>query len=191
MSDSRRAFLWKGLLEVAFIGVGVFLGMAADQWRTDRQHREQARAALERFKSEIELNRGAVEKVKDYHAETRTRIAAYLDPKTRNQTELHLSGIQPAVLEQTAWDLALATQALADLDQALAFELTRVYGLQRRYQGLSSGVIQAMYLRPPAQDMTAFLQSLKVYYDDAIVYEPAMLESYGRVLPLIDRALKD
>lgn len=33
--------------------------MAADQWRSDRQHREQARDALQRFKVEVETNQAA------------------------------------------------------------------------------------------------------------------------------------
>ena len=192
MSSPQRALVWKGLLEVIFIGFGVFLGMAADQWRTDRQHRDQARDALQRFKVEIEHNKAAVEEVEDYHVRAREGIAAYLDPKTRAAANVNMPrGWQPARLEHTAWDLALATQALADIEGAPAFELAQIYGLQQQYLDLTEGMTQAMYLRPPSENLTGFLHSVKVYYDDIVRIEPALLDSYGRILPLIDRALKD
>jgi hypothetical protein len=191
MSESRRAVVAKALLEMVLVGFGVFLAMTADQWRSDRQHREQARAALQRFKVEIEANKAAVEKVADYHVRIRRDIVAYLNPKTRAASNLRLEGVMPAMFEHTAWDLALATQALADIDASLAYELTRVYGLQQLCVGLTSGLTQAMYLRPPSADLTAFLQSLKVYYDDMVIHEPALIEMYSRILPLLDGALKD
>ena len=191
MSESRRSWWAKPLLEMVMIGLGVFLGMAADQWRTDQQHREQARQALLRFKVEIENNRVAVANVKDYHVATRAAIIKYLNPDTRAASALDLQGIQPANFERTAWDLALATQALAEIDPAVAFELTRIYGAQQTYAGLTNGIIQAMYVRPPEAGWVPFLQSLKVYYDDLIGLEPELLKMYAAVLPLIDRSLRD
>jgi len=189
-AGGRRALL-KALLEIVLVGAGVFLGMAVDQWRTERQQRAQALEGLRRFKIEIENNRAAVANVADYHVRLRAEIEKYLDPKTRPNSNIQMRGIQPVRFEQTAWELALATRALADIDPAIAFELTRVYGLQQSYTGLSTGMLQAMYLRPPDGDWPAFLQSLKVYYDDVIALEPMLLERYGVVAPMIDRALKD
>ena len=184
-------FVWKALLEVVLISAGVFLGLAAEQWRSNAQHREQAHAALQRFRTEIQSNQAAVNKVKDYHATARQTIAAYLDPKLRSTVSLRMQGVQPAVFEHTAWDLAIATQALADIDDVLAFELARIYGMQEQYNGLSRGLTQAMYMRPPSQELEPFLHSVKVYYDDVVMYEPALSTMYEKVLPLLDKALRD
>ena len=35
--DPRRALVWKALLEVVVISTGVFLGLAAEQWRSNAQ----------------------------------------------------------------------------------------------------------------------------------------------------------
>ena len=191
MSSPQRALVWKGLLEVIFIGFGVFLGMAADQWRTDRQHRDQAHDALRRFKTEIEANRAAVMKNQDYRARIRKDITAYLDPKLRPTVNLQMEGTKPVNFEHTAWDLALATQSLADIDSTLAFELARVYGQQQIYTSLTGGLMQAMYLRPPSENLTAFLHSVKIYLDDIVEFDPGLVKMYDEVLPLIDRALKD
>jgi len=191
MSDPRRALVWKAVMEIALVAIGVFLALMADQWRSERQHREQARDALQRFKVEIETNQAAVAKVVEYHATTRTAIAGYLDPKTRDATKLQLAGIQPVVFEHTAWDLALATQSLADIDPPLAFELARLYGMQQMYAGLTGGLMQSMYLRPPSEDLPKFLHSVKIWLDDIVIHEPALAGNYEQILPMIDRALKD
>jgi hypothetical protein len=189
---SVRSTIVKSVFEMILVGVGVFLGMAADQWRTDQQHKTEAIEALRRFKVELENNRAAVANVKDYHVTLRGEIIKYLDPKVDRKTvSLRMSGIQPVTFEHTAWDLAIATQWLAEIDPKIAFELTRVYGMQQSYAAQTSGILQALYLRPPEGDLVAFLQSLKVYYDDVIGYEPALLERYAAVLPMIDSALRD
>ena len=191
MASPQRALVLKGLLEVVFIGFGVFLGMAADQWRTDRQHRDQAHDALQRFKTEIETNRAAVMKNQDYRARIRKDITAYLNPKLRPTVDLQMEGIKPVNFEHTAWDLALVTQSLADIDSSLAFELARVYGQQQIYTSLTGGLMQAMYLRPPSENLTAFLHSVKIYLDDIVEFDPGLVKMYDEVVPLIDRALKD
>jgi hypothetical protein len=191
MTDPRRALVWKALLEVVLISAGVFIGLAAEQWRSDRQHRDQAHQALQRFKTEIEANRAAVTKNQDYRARIRKDITAYLDPKLRPTVDLQMEGIKPVNFDHTAWDLALVTQSLADIDSRLAFELARVYGQQQIYTSLTGGLMQAMYLRPPSENLTAFLHSVKIYLDDIVEFDPGLVKMYDEVLPLIDHALKD
>ena len=187
MSDPRRAMIWKGIFEVILITIGVFLAMEVDQWREHRQRQQQARATLQRFRTEIQTNQAAVQKVQAYHDKVRTLVAAYLDPKTRAAADLHLEGVQPVVFQHTAWDLAIATQSLADIEPDLAYELARVYGLQQMYEGLTTGLT---YLRPPSEDLTKFLHSLKIYLDDIVIHEPALAANYQQILPLIERALR-
>src|SRR5262245_2876788 len=54
-------------LEVGLISVGVFLGLAGEQWRESSRRHELAEASLRNFRAEIALNRRAVADVKDYH----------------------------------------------------------------------------------------------------------------------------
>lgn len=177
-------------MEVLLVALGVFLGLAADQWRDDRQQRAQTLETLRRFKVEIENNRAAVTNVKDYHVTTREALAKFFASTAGDRPQVRIDGIRPAQLDRTAWELAISTQSLGDIDPSIAFALTRVYGLQQTYTALSTGLLQAMYLRPDPNS-SEFLQSLKVFYDDAIVYEPALLEAYGGVLPMIERAVRD
>ena len=61
-------------LEVLLIGTGVFLGLAGEQWRESREHRERAQASLLRFHTELRDNRKAVAEVSDYHVRLRTSL---------------------------------------------------------------------------------------------------------------------
>jgi len=190
---SRTPSIVKIALEVVLIGTGVFLGLAGEQWRESMRHRELADAALRRFRTEILANRKAVAAVKDYHATLRTSIDAYLAsaPGTRRRENVRVNGVQPVFFERTAWDLSMATQSLNYIDPQLAFAIARVYNGQQTYTDLTHDILQAMYLRPPNEDLDAFLSALAVYLGDIVLNEPRLLTMYDALLPQIDRAVGD
>jgi hypothetical protein len=187
----RGKSLLKIALEVLLIAVGVFLGLAGEQWRESARHREMAEASLRRFRSEIVTNRKAVAAVKDYHVAMKKKLGTYFaaDAKARPGVEVNLRGVEPASFEHTAWDLALATQSLAYIDSALAFALSRVYTIQQGYTELSRGVLQAMYVLNPIKNEEAFFGAVVIYYGDVVLIEPKLLDLYDELLPQIDRAL--
>jgi hypothetical protein len=187
----RKRSLLKIVLEVALIATGVFLGLAGEQWRENRHHRELAHDALRRFRTELSTNREAVARVKDYHAMMFKRIQAYFaaEPKAREALSPNLQGIQPAFFEHTAWDLALTTQSLAYIDSDLAFSIARIYNGQQGNSELTRGVLQAMYLKTPQDNLEAFLRVVELYYADIVLGEPQLLKAYDELLPRIDRAL--
>jgi hypothetical protein len=177
--------------EVALIAVGVFLGLAGEQWRDNTERRARAHEALRRIREEIALNQAAVAKVKEYHATTHERLQKFLAMPVaeRDKGGFRLDGVMPAQFEQTAWSLAQSMQALADIDSELAFALARIYGVQANYLGLSAGITSAMYLRPPTENAVAFLQSLSIYYSDVVLLEQALEGLYRDITPRLDRAL--
>jgi hypothetical protein len=181
----------KLVLEVALIGIGVFLGLAGEQWRENARHHEMADAALRRFRAEVVTNRDAVAKVSNYHIDRETALKTYLAAARKNEPApaFHLNGIQPVFFERTAWDLAIATQSLAYVESDLAFEISRAYRTQDNLDGLSRGLMQAMYLKPPVEGDRSFLEALGLYYGDATLIEPELLKRYGELLPRLDHAL--
>jgi hypothetical protein len=188
--SSGRSFL-KLTLEVLLIAVGVFLGLAGEQWRESAHHRELAHESLRRFQSEITLNRKSVAAVKDYHVSTQRSLTAFFksDVKTRKADDVEIRGLQPAFFEHTAWDLALATQSLAYIDADLAFSLSRIYSVQQEYDTLSRGILQAMYLRTPHENLEAFLSAVNIYYGDVVEIEPKLIEIYDEITPRLTAAI--
>lgn len=186
-----RPPLLKILVEIALIATGVFLGLAADQWREREEHRDAARASLRRFRAEIVANRQAVAAVRDYHVVTLASVRAYLgkDHKARNVADVPIRGLQWVSFEHTAWDLSLATQSLSYLDEDVAFSLSRIYSAQQSYAELTRGMTQAMYLLPRQENFDAFAEAADAFFGDLVVMEPKLITMYDAVLPRIDRAL--
>jgi hypothetical protein len=180
-------WLLKIVLEVVLISIGVFLALMAEQWREHARDRELAQASLRGFRSEILRNRKAVEDVKDYHSGLLKELRAYYatEAKKRTAENIQIRGLQPVFFEQTAWDLALATQALAHIDPELALGLSRAYGLQRTSLEMTRGIMQAIYLRPLEENFEGLLW----YYGDIVLWEPQLLRMYDELVPQIDRAL--
>jgi len=181
----------KVALEVILISVGVFLGLAGEQWRENARHRELAEDALRRFRTEIVANGKSIAAVQDYHLARRKELHAALDAVAQNREpdSIHLSGIQPASLEHTAWELALRQPSLAYIDTNLAYSLSQIYQAQERLDALGRGLSQAMYVNPPAVKPKEFFGAVSVYYDDASIMEPQLATMYDAILPRLDKAL--
>jgi hypothetical protein len=181
-------------LEVVLITAGVFLGLMGEQWRERSEQRELAEASLRRFRTEILANRKGVADRQEYHATLKKELDTFFHlPEPRTPSALKISmtaGLGPVFFEQAAWDLALATQALAHVDPELAFDLSRVYTIQRNYAGLQGAIVQStMYGRSPAQDFEGFWRSLSWYLGDVSYFDPMLLKAYDELLPKIARAL--
>ena len=187
----RRRPALRVLVEIALIATGVFLGLAGDAWREREQKREAARASLRRFRTEIAANREAVAAVRGYHVTTLASVTAYLnkDHKTRNVADVRIEGLRWVTFEHSAWDIALATQALAYLDGDVAHSLSRVYSAQQFYSDLARGMAQSMYLLSPEDNFDGFAQAVYAFFGDLTLLEPKLIAMYDEVLPKIDRAL--
>jgi hypothetical protein len=184
--------IFKLVLEVALIGVGVFLGLLGEQWRESSRHRELAEQALRRFRTEVAANRQSVAGVKDYHADRLKDINLFFrtPPAKRRVEELHLTrSAAPAFLDHTAWDLALATQSLTYLDNDLAYAISSAYSAQAVLQGLEVAFLQAIYNRAPLQDPVNYLSGLAAFFGDATAIEPRLMSLYDDALQRIDKAL--
>ena len=190
--SSRGKSLLKIGLEVALISTGVFLGLAGEQWRENAQHHELAEASLRRFRTEIVANRRAIADVKDYHADRLKELKQYYGtpPDKRSEVVVRLTkSLNPAFLDRTAWDLAVATQSLEYLDADLAYAISSLYSTQNQLTKLSEGFAQAMYVNPPDEKPASFLAAMSAYFSDASYFEPKLLTTYDDVVAKIDRTL--
>jgi len=189
---SGKHSVFKFALEVAMIGVGVFLGLAGEQWRERSHQRELAEQALRRFRTELTSNRAAVLGTKDYHVDRLKELNKYFEAKRRdrNGDGVHITrGIAPAFLEHSAWDLALATQSLNYIDSELSVNLSSIYNMQQAFAGLGLGFVQGMFTRPPAEDPTAYLAAALTYFSDATLFDQQLMTKYDETLAKIDKAL--
>jgi len=193
-SHSRPILEW--LIEAALVGVGVFLGLLANQWHEDRQHRELADATLRYFHEEILANKRAIERMRPYHTTLSREVGRFVQaegPKTtqRFQSDVHFRGVEPVEFERTAWDLALATQSFSFLPPKLAYAISRVYTRQQNFQNLQNAFLQAI-LAPTnfsGPDVTGQATSTNMYLIEVNIKEPQLIAIYDELLPQIEAAI--
>jgi hypothetical protein len=181
----------KILVEVALITIGVFLALLVDEWRERAEHRQLAEDTLRRIRTEFRANRTAVAVVKDKHVDSLKRISTYFNADAASRATLPYPFVatNPAFLEYTAWDLAIATQALGYLDPDVAQATAHVYAVQRQLDGATRDATHVMYLQAGNADPTILTRSLSVYFGDCTLIEPRLLKLYDQILPRLDAAI--
>jgi len=184
------------LFEVALIAVGVFLALWANNWHEDREHRAQARAALRNFVAEMETNREAMQRNRASHEALARELREFLASKEpasedRLNKSVHFEGMRPAIFEHTAWDLALATQALSYLDQDLAFDISKVYTKQNAFEKLEDSFLAAAFTPSSlsSDNVKGMAAAMELYLIDVNQQEPAILQLYDKVIPEVKGAL--
>ena len=184
------------LFEVALIAVGVFLALWANNWREDREHRAQAKAALRNFAAEMEANRQATQRNRAYHETFARELREFLASKEpanedRLNKSVHFEGMRPVIFEHAAWDLALATQALSYLDPDLAFDISKVYTGQNAFQKLEDSFLAAAFTPASlsSDNVKGMATAMELYLIDVNQQEPAILQLYDKVIPEVNSAL--
>ncbi len=183
------------LFEVVLIAVGVFLALWANNWHEDREHRAQAKAALRNFVGEMEANRQATQRNRTYHETFARELREFLASKEpanedRLNKSVHFEGMRPVIFEHTAWDLALATQALSYLDPDLAFDISKVYTQQNAFQKLEDSFLAAAFTPASlsSDNVKGMATAMELYLIDVNQQEPAILQLYDKVIPEINSA---
>ena len=193
--DHGRTF-FDLLVEVVLITVGVFLALWANNWHEDREHRAQAQAALRNFAGEMELNRQATEHTRQYHETLARELHEFLvskEPPTddRFNKSVHFQGMRPVTFEHTAWDLALATQALSYLKPDLAFDISKVYTQQVAFQKLEDSFLSSAFTPAvlSSENLKGLAPAMEIYLIEINLQEPAIVSRYEQIIPEVKRAL--
>jgi len=181
------------VLQIVLIAVGVFLGLAGEQWREDRENRRAATDTLRRFRAEIVANRDMILSIKDYHSDRLKELNTYIaaPPEARSSIAVEFDSIQAPRFDSTSWQLAVASGTIAYIDQELASVLARTYGYQTMTDQLGAVMMQVLYERPPQVDGEAFLPTAQLYYSDLTGLEVGLLSSYETLLAALDEALAE
>ncbi len=185
------------LFEVVLIAVGVFLALWANNWHEEREHRALATSALRNFATEMETNRQAIQHNRSYHEKLAGELDQFLKssqpPSEEHFNEsVHFLGLRPVTFEHTAWDLALATQALSYLKPELAFRISEVYTNQGAFQTLESNFLASAFTPSSlaSDNMKGLATAMKVYLADVNIPEPALVQRYDEVIPKVRASLR-
>ena len=195
-SREHQKSLLSVILEVVLISIGVFLALWANNWHEEREHRALAYSSLHNFADELRTNQQAVRNERQYHETLARELHEFLisnEPPTeeRLQKSVQFKGVRPIIFEHTAWDLALATQALSYLEPRLAFNISKVYTAQSAFQALENSFLASAF--SPAtfssDNVKGLVAAMEYYLRDINQQEPAILQLYDKVIPEVDQAI--
>src|SRR5438477_7436719 len=149
-SREHQRSLLNLILEVILISIGVFLALWANNWHEEREHRALAHSTLRNFADELRTNQQPVRSERQYHETLARQLHEFLngnEPPTeeRLQKSVQFRGVRPIIFEHTAWDLALATQALSYLKPDLALGISKVYTAQSAFQNLENSFFASAF----------------------------------------------
>jgi len=184
------------LAQLVLTALGVYLGLRADQWREDRARAELGQTTLRNFQRELTANRADVASRLPYHS----RVAAGLQTVMRRGGPLTMpqlieqtgfDGTKPVEFRTTAWDLAIATEALAFLDQRLAFDLAAIYKHQQSIARFADQYLEALFITNifAARDVYPGVIGMEDFFRETARDEGRLMAHYDSILPRIGRAL--
>jgi len=144
----------------------------------------------------MEANRQAIQRNRRYHETLARELHDFVASKEaptdeRFSKSVHFEGMRPETFEHTAWDLALATQALSYLKSDLAFDISKVYTQQNALQKLEDSFLASAFT--PAglsnENLKGLATAMEMYLIDVNLQEPPLVSRYERIIPEVKRAI--
>ncbi len=188
-AQSRRP-LGPLLLEVFFIVLGVMMALAANEWRENRALDKRTDAALENIRLEILRNQQTLQQRLPYHEALRDSLDSYL-PEIRNTSFPNVSerrlgmqrGLYFLLVYDAAWQTALTSQVLSNVDYEMLTVLSTIYQVQAYLQTVEERTTRIIspnnlrkenlyyafiLFRPAIRDIVGLEQNLLSLYDEAL-----------------------
>ena len=141
-SKTTSVWLPRVIFESALITVSILLALGLDDWRENRETETTIRHAMSNFLSEIQQNKARVDDAAPFNQGLHDVIdQRYKNGDIKSIVDFIsiMDSYSPVVLQSTAWETALASGSLAEMDYGLVTALSLTYGLQSRYEQTNRG----------------------------------------------------
>jgi hypothetical protein len=173
-APKSRELLSKALFESALIVFSILLALAINGWKEDRDNQRLASQALANFEREIQDNSGKIATRIPYHS----RLSESFK-KSRSMSEVPgWQGIKPPILQDTAWQTALATNALSQIRYDTVSALSRVYTYQKSVDKAADNVVASLTTQGLSGATIAQM-------NDLLIAEVELRDAYARALKRI------
>jgi len=120
----KEEISWAALaLEVFSVTLSVLVALAIGDWNEERQQRKQVGQALQGITAECESNRRRLEGRLTYYIALRNELQRKIEEQGADAPAFPLEGwrgFQPALLRDSAYRTAVATEAFSRMDFRLA-----------------------------------------------------------------------
>jgi len=173
-APKSRELLSKALFESALIVFSILLALAINEWKENRDNQRLASQALANFEREIQENSGRVERSFPYHSHLSEAFKG-----ARSLTEVEgWHGISSPMLQDTAWQTALATNAFGQIRYETVSALSRVYTSQKSLEKVADDVVASLVNQ-------GLSDSTKGLMNDLLIAETGLRSAYEQALKRI------
>jgi hypothetical protein len=166
--------------------MSILLALGVREWQDSRVTQQLINRSLESFERELTQNKNRIEALYPYHVGLQSILAELQvesHPDSERELRNVLNGFQSAVLLTTAWDTALATGALSDMDYELVYALSLTYSLQDRFRTLyNSGLIDLLNSNTTSETAPTLAYAASRYVNDITTAEGDLLAAYQEAL---------
>jgi len=135
---SKAVSIWlpQVIIESILIVVSILVALGLDSWRQTREDEQFVRTALSNFLIEIQQNQNRIADAAPFNKGLHLVLGQHYVVDDVDSVDEYVGMVEsysPAVLQSTAWDTALATGSLANMEYNLVTALSLTYSLQDRY----------------------------------------------------------
>ena len=124
------------LIETLLVVLSVLLALGLTSWTENRSHEELAKQGVV---GEISTNCSRISGFQEYHKEVATG-------------ERESEGLQIGLIQNSAWDAACSTRAIAFIDFETASVIEQIYVAQEDHRSLFQSYIEALLTKVGSED---------------------------------------
>jgi len=192
--NKTSVWLPRVLFESFLITVSILVALALDQWRENRQDEQAIQQALSNFVSEIQSNQARIEDSAPFNRGLLEVLRNHYETKNIGTVDDYVNMVEsyaPADLRTTAWETALATGSLAEMEYDLVSVLSFTYGKQSDYQlSIQSGMADLTSLQNLSDDRLELATYNAIRYLNGISGMESELDViYNEALTVVNDAI--
>ena len=186
-----RIWLSRTVFESMLIVLSILLALGVRAWQDERGVSQLIERSKTSFERELTLNKKTIDDLYPFHQGLQSLLAELeveSHPDKAHELRNILDSLQPeANLLTTAWDTALATGALAQMDYELVYALSLTYSFQERFRTLyNSGLIDQLSSNVTEDRAPTLAYAAFRYVNGVTLRESELLAAYQQALEALE-----
>ena len=175
------------------IVMSILLALGVAAWQDDREISELIERSLTSFANEITQNRNTLDDLSRFHVGLQSlllELNVESHPDASDEIRNVLDSFQSTVLLTSAWDTALATGALAEMDYEIVLALSLTYSFQQRFETLyNTRLLEMLGGQRGGEQAPGLAYASARYISEVTAAEGELLVVYQQALEVLGVAL--
>jgi hypothetical protein len=186
-----RAKLPELIFETVCIAISILLALGVGEMAEQAREKRFALKALANFKEELQSNSDFMKQAIPLHKEYIRKLEAIRPPInswTDIDRQIQFRGLGPSSAYSTAWDTAVATNVLKDIDYDTVKTLSRVYLRQGYVESVRQKFLDVFYnpVTYHNENAIGLVQSMHIMFLDLARVEENVVKDYEETLRVIE-----